>query len=110
MMNNAYSASISLRRSKRSIYVAASKLEMAAVNVYDDSNKPNWCVSICKTRVNCGPRGIMIMKSRMCVNCMPASASKNRNSFLMTGVGEAECKDGLPVGVSMDKSGLLIVA
>lgn len=45
----------------------------------------------------------MIMKSSICVNCMPAMVSKNRRSFLTTGVGDAECKDGLPVKLSMGK-------
>ncbi len=52
----------------------------------------------------------MIMKSRICVNCMPAMVSKNRRSFLTTGEGDAECKDGLPVKILMGKWMLLFDA
>ena len=42
--------------------------------------KPNCCGLIANSRMNCGPSGIMIMKSTTCVNCTAASVSNRGNS------------------------------
>ncbi len=41
---------------------------------------PNCCGPIANSRMNCGPSGIMIMKSTTCVNCTAASVSSSGSS------------------------------
>jgi hypothetical protein len=48
--------------------------------VYADTMNPNCCGPIAKSRMNCGPSGIMIMKSTTCVNWTAASVSSSGSS------------------------------
>ena len=54
---------------------------MPAEIVYADTNKPNSAKLMLKSAVSCGPKGIMIMKSTMWVNWMPAKDRSNSNSL-----------------------------
>src|SRR4029077_5476284 len=76
-MNPPYRARSARRRSKRSIQKAATNPLAAAANVYADTMNPNSCGPIAKSRMNCGPSGIMIMKSTTCVNWTAASVRKS---------------------------------
>ncbi len=67
-------------RLKRSIQNAATKPLAAAANVYAETRRPNCRGSRSNSRMNCGASGIMIMKSRMFVNCMAASVSSSMSS------------------------------
>ena len=52
-------------RSKRSMKVAASNPEIAALKLYEATSTPNSGAPIANARIRIGPSGIMIMKSRM---------------------------------------------
>lgn len=62
------------------MYVVANKPDAPAANVYEETNKPNSALPMSKSAMNCGPNGIMIMKSMMWVNCTPAKVHNSKRS------------------------------
>ena len=75
-----YIVSSARLRPKRSIQNAATKPLAAAANVYAETSSPKCRGSISNSRMSCGASGIRIMKSRMFVNCMPASVNSSTSS------------------------------
>ena len=56
---------------------------------------PNWASLMWNSAVKAGPRGIMIIKSRMLVNWMPASViSSQRSRFELKVMGMGSKKMG----------------
>ena len=64
------------------IKTETSKPEAPAKKEEADITKPNWASTLLNICVNCGPSGIMTMKSTMCVNWMLASVRKSHSSRL----------------------------
>ena len=56
---------------------------MPALKLYDDTMKPNACRPMAKCRISCGPSGIMIMKSTICVKLMHARTKSSIFSCLV---------------------------
>src|SRR6266702_8009912 len=68
------------RRSKRSIYVAASKPDSPEHHEYAETAVANRAGEISNACMICGPSGIITMKSMMIVNCVSASSHSRRRS------------------------------
>ena len=51
-----------------------------AVKVYDETTQPNPAGDSPNDCLSCGPSGMMIMKSTMCVNCTAANVSSSGSS------------------------------
>ena len=67
-------------RSKRSNTNPPAKPVSAAASPYDATKWLNWDGPIWNTRINCDPRGIMIMKSKTCVKCTTINVSSMTRS------------------------------
>jgi hypothetical protein len=61
-------SSSTFRLSKGSMNGAASKPTTSELIVYAATSALKWPGPICNSRISCGPSGIRIMKSMMCVN------------------------------------------
>src|SRR5205809_885333 len=59
---------------------AASKPTTPELTVYAATKALKWPGPMCSSRISCGPSGIRIMKSTMCVNCTAASSRSRRGS------------------------------
>ena len=80
-VNPATSVSSAFLRSNRSIPSAASSPTTHALNVYDDTIRPNFAGVMLKNRCSDGSSGITIMKSMMFANCTAARISSRARSF-----------------------------
>src|SRR5690348_16829490 len=77
MINPPYAKRSNFRRSKRSTKGAASKPTMPELTVYAATSALSVFGPMLSSRMSCGPKGIRIMKSTICVNCTAANSNNN---------------------------------